>query len=127
MHYALLCNPWQGRRYTLLCSWPETHIGSMDCLSSVSLSLQIYAQTFLSLLLNISFSLLHSFMSSKCNTSSSSFPEVMSSFRRKKDSFYMYAIEKRKYSFRRDSNLDLIPMDYEAHSLPLSYLTYEWA
>ncbi len=40
----------------------------------------------------------------------------------KKDSFY--AILKRKYSFRRDSNPRSI--NYEANSLPLSYLTCWW-
>ncbi len=40
----------------------------------------------------------------------------MSSFRRKKDSFYV--ILKWKYSFRRDSNPRF--MDYESNSLPLT-------
>ncbi len=46
----------------------------------------------------------------------------MNSFRRKKYSFYV--ILKRKYSFHRDSNPR--SMDYEANSLPLSYLTRWW-
>ena len=46
----------------------------------------------------------------------------MNSFRRNKDSFYV--ILNRKYSFRRYSNPR--SMDYEAHSLPLSYLTCWW-
>ncbi len=46
----------------------------------------------------------------------------MNSFRGKMDSFYV--ILKRKYSFRRDSNPQ--SMDYEANSLPLSFLTSWW-
>ena len=47
----------------------------------------------------------------------------MSSFRRKKDSFYV--IMKRKYSIHRDLNPRSMDL-YGAKSLPLSYLTCWW-
>ncbi len=47
---------------------------------------------------------------------------TLSSFQRQNDSFYV--ILKRTYSFHRDSNPWSV--DYEANSLPLSYLTCWW-